>query len=109
MRLFIKKRSSTAICRSVTMGLIMIFCTGDLIWVSLDSGRVTTWVVSILNVALILFFIRAIREVWIQFTKVLIKSVPVFIIILAYFLIFVIIGFILFGQNTDNLAFATIT
>ena len=91
------------------MGLIMIFCTGDLIWVSLDSGRVTTWVVSILNVALILFFIRAIREVWIQFTKVLIKSVPVFIIILAYFLIFVIIGFILFGQNTDNLAFATIT
>ena len=56
-----------------------------------------------------MLFIRAIREIWIQFTKVLIKSVPVFIIILAYFLLFVLIGFILFGQNTDNLAFSTIT
>ena len=87
----------------------MLFSAGDLIWVSLDKSRTVTWVVPILNVALILFFIRAIREIWIQFTKVLIKSVPVFIIILAYFLLFVLIGFILFGQNTDNLAFSTIT
>lgn len=87
----------------------MLFSAGDLIWVSLDKSRTVTWVVPILNVALLLFFIRAIREIWIQFTKVLIKSVPVFIIILAYFLLFVLIGFILFGQNTDNLAFSTIT
>jgi len=109
MRLFIKKRSSSAICRSISMCAIMLFSAGDLIWVSLDKSRTVTWVVPILNVALLLFFIRAIREIWIQFTKVLIKSVPVFIIILAYFLLFVLIGFILFGQNTDNLAFSTIT
>ena len=34
---------------------------------------------------------------------------PVFIIILAYFILFVLVGFIMFGQSTDNLAFATIT
>lgn len=39
----------------------------------------------------------------------LIKSIPVFIIIVAYFILFVLIGFILFGQNTENLAFSTIT
>jgi len=65
MRLFIKKRSNGAICRSVFMALIMLICCVDLLWVTFDDHRTTSFIVPIANVALILLFIRAIREVWI--------------------------------------------
>lgn len=109
LRLLIKKRDRGAITRTTLMFICILLNMSDLIWVFLDSSRKTSWLVPIFNCALIVLFIRAIREVWIQFSQVLIKSLPVFIIILAYFLLFVIIGFIMFGQNDENKAFATIT
>lgn len=108
MRLFIKKRSNSAIFRSVGMGALMLISAIDLIWVFADDHKSTTWVVNIFNVFLILFFIRAIREIWIQFSIVMIKSVPVFIIMLSYFILFVIIGFILFANNESDKSFFTI-
>lgn len=108
MRLFIKKRSNSAIIRSVGMGALMLISAIDLIWVFADDHKSTTWVVNIFNVFLILFFIRAIREIWIQFSIVMIKSVPVFIIMLSYFILFVIIGFILFANNEAANDFFTI-
>ena len=65
MRLFIKKRSASAKCRSSVMCLLMLISAGDLIWVLAASNRGTTAVVNIFNVFLILFFVRAIREIWI--------------------------------------------
>ena len=108
MRLFIKKIDGDAICRSTTMIIMMLASTIDIIWVAFDRHRSTSWIVTIFNVAIILFFVRSIREVWIQFSKVLVKSVPVFIIIIAYFLLFIIIGFIMFGQNDSSDSFRTI-
>ena len=66
--------------------------------------------VNILNVIILLFFVRAIREVWIQFIQVVISSVPVFAFIFAYLILFIIIGFILFANfaSPDADAFSTI-
>ena len=65
MRLFIKKRSRSALCRSGAMITLMLICTGDMIWVLCDDARTSSWLVPIFNVALILLFIRSIREIWI--------------------------------------------
>jgi len=108
MRLFLKKRSKGSIIRSVAMFGMMMVATGDIIWVSLDSHRATSWLVPIFNVMLLIFFIRAIREVWIQFSMVMVRSVPVFVIIIAYFVLFVMIGFILFANNDYDSSFSTI-
>jgi hypothetical protein len=108
MRLFIKKRSNSAKCRSICMGALMLISAIDLIWVLIDENKSTTWIVNIFNVFLVLVFIRAIREIWIQFSIVMIKSVPVFIIMLSYFLLFVIIGFIMFANNPYDKSFFTI-
>jgi len=64
MRLFIKKRTKSAVIRSVLMGALMLCCSVDLIWILVDQHRSTTPLVNIFNVMLILFFVRAIREVW---------------------------------------------
>ena len=65
MRLFIKKKTTSAIIRSSIMILMMLISSVDLIWVWADNKRSTTAIVNILNVCLLLFFVRAIREVWI--------------------------------------------
>ena len=49
------------------MLLMMLIGTVDIIWVTIDETRSVTTMVNFINVALILFFIRSIREVWIQF------------------------------------------
>ena len=108
MRLFIKKRSCSAIARSSIMFTLMFICVVDLIWVKADNNRATTPVVNILNVVLILCFVRAIREVWGQFMQVVVASVPVFVIILAYLIIFTIIGFIMFANSQESQDFSTI-
>ena len=77
---------------------IIVACTIDLMWVLMSSNRSSATIVSICNVILLLFFVRSIREVWIQFMQVVIASVPVFAIILAYLLLFIIVGFILYAN-----------
>jgi hypothetical protein len=67
MRLYIKKKSRGSVCRASTMLLMMLIGTVDIIWVTIDETRSVTTMVNFINVALILFFIRSIREVWIQF------------------------------------------
>ena len=94
MRLFIKKKSRGAVCRAVCMLTMILTCTIDLVWVWLDDARSTVALVNIFNVLLILFFVRAIREVWVQFVQVVIASVPVFAIIFAYLILFTIIFYI---------------
>jgi len=108
MRLYIKKLSMSAVVRSCIMFVIMLLAVADMFWVLLDDKRTTSWLVPIMNVSLLIFFVRTIREVWIQFSQVMVSSVPVFVIILAYFVIFVIVGFIFFANNEQNLAFSTI-
>lgn len=81
---------------------LMLISTFDLLWVAISDKRATTPIVDIFNVFLILFFVRAIREVWIQFIQVLAVSVPIFTIILAYFIIYTIVGFIMFANSTDG-------
>ena len=67
MRLFIKKRSRSAIVRSSFMLCLIATCIIDLILVVVDNSKSTTTLTNILNVILILLFVRAIREVWLQF------------------------------------------
>ena len=102
IRLMIKKRSTSAWFRSIVMFSIMFICTVDLIWVDASDKRSTTPVVNIFNVCLILFFVRAIREVWGQFVVVVVKSVPVFAILMAYFVIYIIVGFIFFANSEED-------
>ena len=102
MRLFIKKKSRGAVCRAVCMLTMILTCTIDLVWVWLDDNRSTVALVNIFNVLLILFFVRAIREVWVQFVQVVIASVPVFAIIFAYLILFTIIFYIQFANNTED-------
>lgn len=106
LRLFIKKRSTSSIIRTVIMCSLMLFCIADLLWVTISENKSTTSIVDIFNVFLILFFVRAIREVWIQFIQVLAVSVPIFAIILAYFIIYTIIGFIMFANHTEDNSFS---
>lgn len=108
MRLFIKKKSRGAVCRAVCMLTMILTCTIDLVWVWLDDNRSTVALVNIFNVLLILFFVRAIREVWVQFVQVVIASVPVFAIIFAYLILFTIIFYIQFANNTEDQSFRTL-
>ena len=108
MRLFIKKKTKSAIIRSSIMMLMMLISSIDLIWVFSDNNRSTTPIVNIFNVCLLLFFVRAIREVWIQFMQVVMFSVPVFVIIFAYFVIFILVGFIFFANSTASESFTSI-
>ena len=64
MRLFIKKRTKSAIIRSLVMGALMLGSSIDLLYVLIDKDRNTTSVVNCINVVVILMFVRAIREVW---------------------------------------------
>lgn len=107
MRLFIKKKSKGAVCRATCMLLMILSSTIDLIWVLADGDRPAAAIVNIFNVMLVLFFVRAIREVWIQFVQVVIASVPVFAIIFAYLILFTIVFYILFANNQDDQSFAT--
>ena len=50
----------------------------------------------------ILFFIRSIREVWIQIFKVLVSSFAVFIIISAFLIISCYAAYILFGSPIEE-------
>lgn len=108
MRLFIKKRSRSAKCRSSCMIGLMLVSIIEMVWVLLDSHRSTTTIVNIFNVMILLFFVRAIREVWLQFMQVLGASVPIFMIIIAYFLIYIIVGFIFFANSEAADSFQTI-
>ena len=108
MRLFIKKRDKGSIFRSTVMLGMIFTSTIDLLWVFVFENRSATVVTDIFNVFLLLFFVRSIREVWIQFIQVMINSVPVFAIIMAYFVVFVLIGFILFANSQVSESFITI-
>ena len=108
MRLFIKKRSRSAICRSGCMLILMLISTIEIIWVAVSSHRSTAAIVNVFNVFLLLFFVRAIREVWLQFMQVLGASVPIFAIIMAYFVIYIIVGFIFFANSQASDSFITI-
>ena len=107
MRLFIKKRNRTTVTRSVIMLTLILVAAGDLIWVLASVKRSTNAVVQIFNAALIIFFVRAIREVWSQFMNVMVKSVPVFGILIAFFVMYTITGFILFANSEKSSDFAT--
>ena len=108
MRLVIKKRSKSALVRSIAMLTLILVASGDLLWVMCSPYRSTTVVVQVFNVVLILFFVRAIREVWIQFLQVVVKSVPVFAIIFAYFILYILTGFIFFANSELSEDFSTI-
>lgn len=106
MRLFIKKRTTSAIVRTILMCSLMLVCIFDLLWMGISDSKSTTSIVDIFNVFLILFFVRAIREVWIQFIQVLAVSVPIFAIIMAYFIIYTLIGFIMFANHGEDSSFS---
>ena len=109
MRLIIKKKGRGAVCRAVCMLVLILASTIDLLWVLIDDGRAAAPTVNIFNVILLLFFVRSIREVWIQFIQVVIASVPVFAIIFAYLLLFIIVGFILYANVASDESFATLS
>ena len=108
MRLFIKKKSKGAVCRASCMLIMILVSTIDMIWVLAADNRSSATIVNIFNVMLILFFVRAIREVWIQFMQVVIASVPVFAIIGAYLILFTIIFYITFANDTNDDSFVTL-
>ena len=87
---------------------LMLGSSIDMLFVLISEHRTTTTVVNIINVIVILMFVRAIREVWLQFLKVVVSSVPVFIIILSFFIMYIIIGFIFFSSNKSSYDFDTI-
>jgi len=87
---------------------LMLGSSIEMLIVQINEHRTTITVVNIINVIIILMFVRAIREVWLQFLKVVVSSVPVFIIILSFFIMYIIIGFIFFSDNKYSYDFDTI-
>ena len=65
MRLSIKKITISVVVRSTIMLLILSISFIDLLVVEMLKTRETTYFTEFINVVLILFFIRSIREVWI--------------------------------------------
>ena len=65
MRLSIKKITISVVVRSTIMLLILAVSFIDLLVVEMIKTRDTTYFTEFINVVLILFFIRSIREVWI--------------------------------------------
>ena len=65
MRLSIKKITVSVVVRSTIMLLIIAVGFVDLLLVELVAARAATYFTEFINVLIILFFIRAIREVWI--------------------------------------------
>ena len=102
MRLSIKKITTSVVVRSTIMLMIISVSFVDLLIVELLTSRPTTYITEFINVCILLFFIRAIREVWIQIIKVLISSVPVFVIIIAFIVVSCYAAYILFGSNGND-------
>ena len=105
MRLSIKKITTSVVVRSTVMLLVLSISFVDLLIVEALATRETTFFTEFINVLIILFFIRAIREVWIQIIKVLIASFPVLIICMAFIVVSCYAAYILFGSNPENDSF----
>ena len=105
MRLSIKKITISVVVRSTIMLLVLSISFVDLLVVESLQSRQTTYFTEFINVVLILFFIRSIREVWIQIIKVLIASTPVLIICMAFIVVSCYAAFILFGSNSEDDSF----
>ncbi len=65
VRLIIKKITTSVKVRSTIMLLIIAVSFVDLLSIELFTIRETTYLTQFMNVMIITFFIRAIREVWI--------------------------------------------
>ena len=78
MRLSIKKITTSVVVRSTVMLFVLSFSFIDLLIVQSLESRTDTYFTGFINVVVILFFIRSIREVWIQIFKVLVASFAVF-------------------------------
>ena len=65
MRLSIKKITTSVVVRSTVMLLVLTISFVDLLVVHSLESRTVSYLTGFINVVLILFFIRSIREVWI--------------------------------------------
>ena len=108
MRLFIKKVTKSAIIRSAFMLTLMLAGIIDLSICIGNPLREFSPATDFINVVLILFFVRSVREVWFQIGKVVKDSIPVISIIMAFIVFCSYIGYILFAGNEDNSSFVTV-
>ena len=96
MRLIIKKRTRHAVVRSGLMLLLMLGAMVDIITVKVRS--VDTYIAAeFINVILLLFFIRNLRENWGQIGRVIGGACGVFLLLFLFMLGFAYAGMILFG------------
>ena len=98
MRLFTKKRTRSALCRTYAILLILAISIIDQIVLITDPTKQLSALTDTINVIIVVTFVRAIREVWMQVFRVIMATLPVFFVILSYVFIFSYIGTILLGQ-----------
>ena len=105
MRLSIKKITTKVAVRSTVMLLVLTIGLVDLLVVHAFESRTETYLTGFINVFVLLFFIRSIREVWIQIFKVLLLSIPIKIIIETFLIISCYAAYILFGSDQSDKSF----
>ena len=91
--------------RSTVMLLVLTIGLVDLLVVHSLVSRTDTYLTGYVNVFVLLYFIRAIREVWIQIFKVLVLSFPIKIIIETFLIVSCYAAYILFGSNQSDKSF----
>lgn len=106
-RLKVKKISTNAIIRTAVLGFFMLFGTFDLIMQLAKGEAKTSSTVSAFNFLIIVIYVRANRKIMTQFGIVLYYTIPILVIMLTYFLIFFLLGFILFANKDRNGSFVT--
>jgi hypothetical protein len=104
LRLFLKKRTTSSLFRAAIMLVLMLIASVDMMSSSMD-GTFENFMTVFINVTLLLFFIRSLREVWVQIFKVMMSSAALFMIIFAYIIFFSFVGYVLFANNQEDSSF----
>ena len=99
MRLYIKQRTRSSNIRAVGMLSLLSFALIEQILLIARPDRNINIYNNIINIIIVVLFIRQVREVWMAIGKVIFATLPVLFILLAYNLVFSIIGGIFFSYN----------
>lgn len=102
IRMFIKKMTKTASCRSIYLLFTMMICLADL-GVTFSGYLDYPVVLDILKVFIAMIYVRTLREGWRRIFGVLYQSMALLFLILTYVLFSSLIAFIIYhGMVVDN-------
>lgn len=104
-RLYIKKRTNSAIARTVILLTIILAALIVFIFQK-HLGQYELDTIMFLNIVFLFSFIRNLREVWIEIAKVIYGSLTIFVIVLCFLLFYSLLGYTLFSANQLSDSFA---